>query len=107
MEIFVLFLLILLAFFVYHYFQYKEYVKNKHAEVLVKEFFSRIVTCKIEKREGEYFLYEEITKQFLAQGKTPKEVVDNLPQDNRFYLSMDGHREIIEELNELESQCMP
>ncbi len=73
--------------------------------MLDKHFFERIVTCKIEKRDGEYFLYNEITNQFLAQGKTPKEVNDNLPSDNKFYLSMDGHREILEELEELD--CTP
>ena len=47
------------------------------------------------------YLYNEITKQFLAQGKTAQEVYDNLPQDNKFYLAQDGRTEIKEEL-----ECM-
>ena len=104
MELFLLLVVLIVAFFVWQYIEYTSYVENKRREMLVKHFFERIVTCKIEKRDGEYFLYNEITKQFLAQGKTPKEVIDNLPSDNKFYLSMDGHREILEELEEIE--CM-
>ena len=74
--------------------------------MLVKEFFSRIVSCKIEKRDGQFFLYNEITKQFLAQGRTAKEVYNNLPNDNQFYMSIDGRREILEELHEIEAKCM-
>ena len=105
MELFLLFVVLIVACFVRQYIEYTSYVENKRIEMLVKHFFERIVTCKIEKRDGEYFLYNEITNQFLAQGKTPKEVNDNLPSDNKFYLSMDGHREILEELEELD--CTP
>lgn len=105
MELFLLFVVLIVAFFVWQYIEYTSYVENKRREMLVKHFFERIVTCKIEKRDGEYFLYNETTNQFLAQGKTPKEVNDNLPSDNKFYLSMDGHREILEELEELD--CTP
>lgn len=105
MELFLLFVVLIVAFFVWQYIAYTSYVENKRRELLVKHFFEKIVTCKIEKRDGEYFLYNEITSQFLAQGKTPQEVNDNLPKDNKFYLSMDGHREILEELEELD--CMP
>ena len=104
MELFLLFVFLMVACFIWQYFEYTSYVENKRREMLVKHFFETIVTCKIEKRDGEYFLYNEITNQFLAQGKTPQEVNNNLPKDNRFYLSMDGHREILEELEELE--CM-
>ena len=104
MELFLLIVFLMVACFIWQYFEYTSYVENKRREMLVKHFFERIVTCKIEKRDGEYFLYNEITNQFLAQGKTPQEVNNNLPKDNRFYLSMDGHREILEELEELE--CM-
>ena len=105
MELFLLFVVLIVAFFVWQYIAYTSYVENKRREMLVKNFFERIVTCKIEKRDGEYFLYNEITNQFLAQGKTPQEVNDNLPGDNKFYLSIDGHREILEELEELD--CTP
>jgi hypothetical protein len=104
MELFLLFVVLIVGFFVWQYIEYTSYVENKRREMLVKNFFERIVTCKIEKRDGEYFLYNEMTKQFLAQGRTPKEVGNNLPKDGRFYLSMDGHREIQEELEEIE--CM-
>ena len=94
MELFLLFVFLIGAFVVWQYIEYKRlvssYLKNKKQEILIKDFFEKIVTCKIEKRDGEYFLYNEMTKQFLAQGRTPKEVGNNLPKDGRFYLSMDG-----------------
>ena len=50
-------------------------------------------------------MYHEITKQFLAQGKTAKDVLNNLPKnDGKFYMSQDGERDIKQELEELE--CM-
>ena len=106
MDLFVIFLLLIVAVFVWQYNQYKTWEKNQRAEMLVKEFFSRIVSCKIEKRDGQFFLYNEITKQFLAQGRTAKEVYNNLPNDNQFYMSIDGRREILEELHEIEAKCM-
>lgn len=106
MDFFVIFLVLFVAFFLWQYNQYKTWEKNKRAEMLVKEFFSRIVSCEIEKRNGQIFLYNEITKQFLAQGRTADEVYNNLPKDNRFYMSMDGKREILEELYEIEAKCV-
>ena len=37
-----------------------------------------------------------------AQGRTPKEVHNNLPNDDKFYLSFDGQREIYEELEDID-----
>ena len=52
--------------------------------------------------DGQFYLYEELSKKFIAQGKTPQEVHDNLPKNNgKFYMAQDGHREIKEEL-----ECM-
>ena len=106
MDFFVIFLLLFVAFFVWQYNEYKNWEKRQNAEMLVKEFFSRIVSCKIETCDGQIFLYNEITKQFLAQGRTADEVYNNLPNDNRFYMSIDGRREILEELYEIEEKCM-
>ena len=106
MDFFIIFLVLFVAFFVWQYNEYKTWKKNQRSEMLVKEFFSRLVSCKIEKRDGQYFLYDEITQQFLAQGRTADEVYNNLPKDNRFYMSMDGRREILEELYEIEARCM-
>ena len=102
MEIFIIFLSVIVGYFVYEYYAYKREMKIKAA---LSHFLERIVICIVEQRDGEFYLYHEITKQFLAQGKTAQEVYDNLPKDNRFYLSMDGHREILEELEELD--CTP
>ena len=102
MEIFLLFLVVMIGFFAWQYTQYKRDLIIKDA---IKDFATRIVPCKIEVHEGQYFIYEELTKRFLCQGKTPEEIQDNLPKDDRFYLSMDGRREIVEELKELE--CTP
>jgi len=101
MEFFLLFIVVFVAFFIWQYIEYKRDMKIQAA---LADFISRIVTCKVEQRNGQFYLYHEITKQFLAQGKTPQEVYDNLPRDNKFYMSMDGHREIKEELEEIE--CM-
>ena len=101
MEFFLLFILIFVTFFIWKYIEYKRDIKIQDA---LTDFLTRIVICKVEQRDGQYYLYHEITKQFLAQGRTPKEVRDNLPRDDKFYMSMDGHRGIEEELEEIE--CM-
>jgi hypothetical protein len=98
MEIFIIFLAVIVGYFVYEYYAYKREMKIKAA---LSHFLERIVICIIEQRDGEFYLYHEITKQFLAQGKTAQEVYDNLPQDNKFYLAQDGRTEIKEEL-----ECM-
>ena len=98
MEIFIIFLSVIVGYFVYEYYAYKREMKIKAA---LSHFLERIVICIVEQRDGEFYLYHEITKQFLAQGKTAQEVYDNLPQDNRFYLAQDGRTEIKEEL-----ECM-
>jgi hypothetical protein len=98
MEIFIIFLSVIVGYFVYEYYAYKKEMKIKAA---LSHFLERIVICIIEQRDGEFYLYHEITKQFLAQGKTAQEVYDNLPQDNKFYLAQDGRTEIKEEL-----ECM-
>ena len=52
--------------------------------------------------EAEMDSFVDMIEKFIAQGKTPQEVHDNLPKDNgKFYLAEDGHREIKEEL-----ECM-
>lgn len=98
MEIFIIFVAVMVGYFVYEYYAYKRDMKIKAA---LTDFMDRIVICTVEQRDGQFYLYHEITKQFLAQGKTAQEVYDNLPKDNRFYLSQDGRTEIKEEL-----ECM-
>jgi hypothetical protein len=99
MEFFLLFIVIFVAFFIWQYIAYQRDMKIKAA---FTDFLSRIIICKVEQRDGQFYLYEEISKKFIAQGKTPQEVQDNLPMDNgKFYLAEDGHREIKEEL-----ECM-
>ena len=99
MEFFLLFIVVFVVFFIWQYIEYKRDMKIKSA---LTDFMERIVICKVEQREGQYYLYHEITNQFLAQGKTPQEVQDNLPKnDGKFYLAQDGHREIKEQL-----ECM-
>ena len=98
MEIFIIFLAVMVGYFVYEYLAYKRDMKIKAA---LTDFMAKIVICKVERHDGQFYLYHEITKQFLAQGKTAQEVYDNLPKDNRFYLAQDGRTEIKEEL-----ECM-
>ena len=102
MEFLLIFGVTIVAFFVWQYISFKRDMKIKAA---LSDFMDRIVVCKVEQCEGEYYLYHEITKQFLAQGKTAKDVLNNLPKnDGKFYMSQDGERDIKQELEDLE--CM-
>lgn len=99
MEFFLFFIMLFVAVFVWQYLEYKRDIKIQAA---LSDFLSRIIICKVEQRDGQFYLYEELSKKFIAQGKTPQEVHDNLPKNNgKFYLAEDGHREIKEEL-----ECM-
>ena len=95
-------LLGLLFTVVYAVWQRYQHIQSMKVKAALKGFVSRIVPCKIEQRNGEYFIYNDLTKKFVAQGRTPKEVRDNLPNDEKFYLSFDGHREIYEELEDID-----
>jgi len=95
-------LLILLCIIVYAVWQRYQHIQSLKVKAALKEFVSRIVPCTIEQRNGEYFIYNDLTKKFVAQGRTPQEVRDNLPNDDKFYLSFDGHREIYEELEDID-----
>ena len=95
-------LLILLCIVVYAVWQRYQHIQSMKVKAALKEFVSRIVPCTIEQRDGEYFIYNDLTKKFIAQGRTPKEVHNNLPNDDKFYLSFDGQREIYEELEDID-----
>jgi len=95
-------LLILLCTVVYTVWQRYQHIQSMKVKAALSDFVSRIVPCTIEQRDGEYFIYNDLTKKFVAQGRTPKEVRDNLPNDDKFYLSFDGHREIYEELEDID-----
>lgn len=96
MEFVLLFIVLFVAWFVYQYYAYKRDMMIKDA---LTDFMDRIVICNVEQRDGQFYLYHEITKKFLAQGKTAQEVYDNLPKnDGKFYLAQDGRTEIKEQL---------
>jgi hypothetical protein len=95
-------LLSLLFIVVYAVWQRYQHIQSMKVKAALNDFFNRIVPCTIEQRNGEYFIYNDLTKKFVAQGKTPQEVRDNLPDDDKFYLSFDGHREIYEELEDID-----
>ena len=95
-------LLILLCIIAYAIWKRYQHIQSMKVKTALKEFVSRIVPCTIEQRNGEYFIYNDLTKKFIAQGRTPKEVHNNLPNDDKFYLSFDGHREIYEELEDID-----
>ena len=95
-------LLILLCIIAYAIWKRYQHIQSMKVKTALKEFVSRIVPCTIEQRNGEYFIYNDLTKKFIAQGRTPKEVHNNLPNDEKFYLSFDGHREILEELEDID-----
>ena len=95
-------LLILLCIIVYAVWQRYQHIQSMKVKAALKKFVSKIVPCTIEQRNGEYFIYNDLTKKFVAQGRTPQEVRDNLPNDDKFYLSFDGQREIYEELEDID-----
>ena len=95
-------LLIILCVIAYVIWQRYQNIQNLKVKAALSDFVSRIVPCKIEQRNGEYFIYSVLNQTFIAQGRTPKEVRDNLPNDEKFYLSFDGHREIYEELEDID-----
>ena len=67
---------------------------------LLKEFVAKLVACRVEVREGEFFVYNNIDNTFLAQGHTPREVELNLPNDGRIFVNEDLNRDILLVLNE-------
>ena len=75
-------------------------VKNRLYEKLLKEFVAKLVACRVEVREGEFFLYNNIDNTFLAQGRTPREVELNLPNDGRIFVNEELNRDILLVLNE-------
>jgi|TARA_R110002126_G_scaffold290799_1_gene448660 hypothetical protein len=75
-------------------------VKNRLYEKLLKEFVAKLVACRVEVREGEFFVYNNIDNTFLAQGHTPREVELNLPNDGRIFVNEDLNRDILLVLNE-------
>ena len=95
-------LLIILCVIAYVIWQRYQNIQNLKVKAALSDFVSRIVPCKIEQRNGEYFIYSVLNQKFIAQGRTPKEVHNNLPNDEKFYLSFDGHREILEELEDID-----
>jgi hypothetical protein len=75
-------------------------MKNELNEKLLKEFVKKVVPCRVDVRDGEFFLYHSIDHTFLAQGRTPREVELNLPSDGRMFVNENCNRDILEELND-------
>ena len=75
-------------------------MKNKLNEKLLKEFVKKLVPCRVDIRDGEFFLYHSIDHTFLAQGRTPREVELNLPSDGRMFVNENCDRDILAELND-------
>jgi hypothetical protein len=96
------FLLILLVVVVSVIWQRVQHIRDMRLKAALTNFVNKIVPCKVEQREGQYYIYSALTQKFIAQGRTPKEVHNNLPNDEKFYLSFDGHREILEELEDID-----
>ena len=96
------FLLILLVVVVSVIWQRVQHIRDMRLKAALTDFVNKIVPCKVEQREGQYYIYSALTQKFIAQGRTPKEVHNNLPNDDKFYLSFDGQREIYEELEDID-----
>ena len=95
-------LLTLLTVIVFVVWQRVQHIRDMRLKAALNDFINKIVPCKVEQREGQYYIYSALTQKFIAQGTTPKEVHNNLPNDEKFYLSFDGHREILEELEDID-----
>ena len=75
-------------------------MKNRMYEKRLIEFVAKLVPCRIEVQDGEFYVYECVTEQFLAQGQTPREVEDNLPSDGRIYVNDQCNRDLLAVLND-------
>lgn len=80
--------------------------KNRRNERLLKEFVAHIVPCKVEKRDGEFFVYNGLNSQFLAQCKTSKELEDIMPLD-KMYMSWDTTKTVFDVIDDWENDCTP
>lgn len=80
--------------------------KNRRNEALLKEFVAHIVPCKVEKRDGEFFVYNGLNSQFLGQCKTGRELEDMMPL-NKMYMSWDCERTVFDVIDDWENDCTP
>ena len=75
-------------------------IKNRLYEKLLKDFVSKLVPCKIEKREKQFFIYNGVTEGFIAQGRTPQEVENNMPKDGKIYVDWACRTDIMDVIEE-------
>ena len=100
--------LILLIWFAVAGFIYWRLVeaRNRRNEKLLKEFVAHIVPCKVEKRGSEFYVYNGLNSQFLAQCKTGKELEDIMPLD-KMYMSWNCEKTVFDVIDDWENDCTP
>jgi len=81
-------------------------LKNKRNEQLLKDFISMIIPCRIEKRDGYFFVYNGLNSQFLAQVKTANELEDILVPD-RMYMNWECTKSVFDAVRDWEKDCTP
>ena len=80
--------------------------KNKRNEQLLKDFVAMIVPCKVEKRDGYFFVYNGLNSQFLAQVKTADELEDTLAYD-KMYMNWECTKSVFDAVRDWEKDCTP
>ena len=100
---FIIFITIVIAGLIYYQ---MIQIKNQRNEQLLKDFVSMIVPCKIEKRDGYYFVYNGLNSMFLAQVKTAEELEDTLDLD-RMYMNWECTKSVFDAVRDWEEDCTP
>ena len=87
MDILQVILVVLPLATIYFCYRHMRAQKARHAaEIILRDLASKLVPCKIEHRDNQFYLYHLMTDQFIAQGSTPREVEQNLPRDGRIFV---------------------
>lgn len=89
----------------YLYWQHIQ-LKNRRHEQLLKDFVNWIVPCKIEEREGCFFIYNGLTNQFLAQCKKADDLEGLLALD-KMYMNWECSKTIYDDIKDREENCTP
>jgi len=65
-----------------------------------------IVPCKVEKRDGYFYVYNGLNSQFLAQCKNANELEKLLPS-HKMHMSWDCSKTVFDVINDWKDECTP
>ena len=104
MEILLIIILPIIVLVTY-YWHTKEKQKKQLAEELLRELVQKLVPCTIEYRDNQFYIYNDRTKSFIAQGTTPAEVESNMPKDGNIYVDTGFKVDIVDEVEKQYAQA--